>query len=106
MSTGVSYRDPLRGPDAIRRRVVNAFTAFTFSAFTVCWSVDTYLMLYGSTAPVPMAGKIYPITIHGGVVYGTRWQYYVTCDRTFVIVLVLFVLTFYFRRMHLRDPDR
>lgn len=60
-----------------------------------------YLSFYGPPQPLPLTGAIYPITIHGGVTYGTYWEKCVSSDAASIISIGLVALNILLRRLYL-----
>jgi hypothetical protein len=85
--------DPLR--NTRNKRLVALINLSTIFVFSIVWGLEMYLSFRGSTFPIPTAGKVYPVTIHGTVVYVTLWQSYVCSSystTTMFLLIVLFVL--------------
>jgi hypothetical protein len=71
------------------------------AVFAITWALPMYLSFFGPPRPSLVTGAIYPITIHGGVTYGTYWEKCVSSDTASVISIVLIGLNILLRRLYL-----
>jgi hypothetical protein len=69
------------------------------AVFVAVWSVQMYLSLFGPLAPSPVNGAIYPVVIHGGVIYATHWQRYLATQSALTLAIVLIGLNILLRRL-------
>jgi hypothetical protein len=69
------------------------------TVFSVVWGVQMYLSFRGPAVPSPISGAIYPVTIHGGVTYATRWQHYFATQEALGLAIGLIALNLLLRRL-------
>jgi hypothetical protein len=62
------------------RALLNILQTIAVTVFSAVWCVQMYLSYFGPTVPSPARRAIYPVTIHGGVIYATSWQHYFAID--------------------------
>jgi hypothetical protein len=80
---------------------LNILRLVAIATFAITWAVPMYLSIYGPPRPSLVAGAVYPITIHGGVTFGTYWEKCVSSDTASVISIALIGLNILLRRLYL-----
>src|SRR6266478_42247 len=78
---------------------LNVLRIVAITVFVLTWGVQWYLSLRGPAVPSPVTGAIYPVTIHGGVTYATRWQHYFATQGASALSIGLFALNILLRRL-------
>jgi hypothetical protein len=86
------------------RTPLNVLRLIAITVFAVVWGVQMYLSFFGPPAASPATGAIYPVTIHGGVTYATKWQHYFASQTALGLSIVLFALNILLRRRYM--PSR
>jgi len=87
-----------------RRMILNALRITAIAVFITVWTVQMYLSFFGPPGPSLATGAIYPVTIHGGVTYATRWQHYFATQGALALSISLIALNILLRRLY--TPSR
>jgi len=87
------------------RAPLNVLRIIAITVFSVVWSVQMYLSVYGPSVPSPATGAIYPVTIHGGVTYAAAWQYYFATPGAMLLSFMLFALNILLRRFFMSSQS-
>lgn len=91
--------DPLE--QSPMRTGLNILRLVAVVVFVAVWGVQMYLSFFGPSAPSPVTGAIYPVTIHGGVTYATSWQRYFASQGALALSILLIALNIVLRRLYL-----
>ena len=89
----------------VLRTPLNVLRIVAIAVFVLVWSVQMYLSFRGPVVPSLVTGAIYPVTIHGGVTYATRWQHYFATQGALAVAIVLFALNLLLRRLFLSSQS-
>ncbi|HYB90274.1 MAG TPA: hypothetical protein VEC38_04435 [Candidatus Binataceae bacterium] len=91
--------DPLKPPKpSLTRTGLNVLRLAAIAVFVPVWALQMNLSAFGPLTPVPSSGAIYPVTIHGGIIYATRWQSYFASQEALGVAIVLWALNILLRR--------
>ena len=83
----------------ILRTPLNVLRIVAVTVFVLTWGVQWYLSFRGPATPSLVTGAIYPVTIHGGLTYATRWQYYFAAPSATALSIALLALNILLRRL-------
>lgn len=61
--------------ETLRKIIIALSGGFTAVSFLMWWILEVYFAYTSPRAPDPASGKLFPINVHGTVVYLTRWEY-------------------------------
>jgi hypothetical protein len=89
----------------ILRTPLNVLRIVAVTVFVLTWSVQMYLSGSGPRIPSPATGAIYPVTIHGGVVYATAWQHHFATQGAAALSIALFALNILLRRLFMSSQS-
>ena len=78
---------------------MNAIRLVAIVVFASTWGLQMYLSYSGPSTPSLATGAIYPVEIHGGIVYATHWQRYLASQSAFDVAIALVALNLLLRRL-------